>query len=149
MIRALPVCCAVLGALVLVAAPPSRALAQFGVPSSRRVEPTTTAPPPDPSKPYVGPDGHQHDTVSVHCNAELGHDCYFAILRAKGGVKLVKLGSHLQLNVDDLEIGKDLFTAMVDNPPPTSLSVCRAEASDTIPCRWGVLKVAINEAGNR
>jgi len=140
MIRFIPPRHTLLFALSLTAAGPPTALAQFGV---------SPIPVPQSDKPYIGPDGHQHDTVTVHCFAELGHTCYFKILRAKGGVVPVKLAATLRTEVIDLEIGKDLFTVKIDQPPPNSFSVCRAEATDTPPCHWGVVKSSINETGNR
>ncbi len=94
-------------------------------------------------------DGHRHDTVTILCNTQYGHSCYFNILRAKGGVLPVKLDAQQKVDTPDLEVGKDFFTVMVDRPPPSNISVCRAEASDSPPCRWGVLQKAINDSGNR
>lgn len=91
----------------------------------------------------VGPDGHQHDSVNVICTADPISFCYFNILRARGGVVQLKLAGKTTRTVDDLEIGKDYFTAMVDTPAPTSLSTCRASVGDIKPCFWGVLKANI------
>ena len=119
-----------LAALALLALTPATGSAQF-------------------TKPPVGLDGHQHDTINIRCYAENAQYCYFNILRAKGGIAQAKVarGQFAQLN--DMEIDKDYFTVTLDQPAPTSLSLCRAMATDASPCRWGVLKGSINDSGNR
>jgi len=119
-----------LAALALLALTPATGSAQF-------------------AKPPVGLDGHQHDSVYVQCTSTSAAYCYFYVLRAKGGVALAKVPHGQAMTLNDLEIGKDYFTVMLDQPPPTSLSLCRAMATDAAPCRWGVLKGSINDSGNR
>ena len=92
----------------------------------------------------VGPDGHQHDEVSVTCTAPAGSACYVSILRARGGVVSLKVIGQTIQTVDDVEVGKDYYVITVDAKPPNSLSACRAAAyDDTTPCYWGLLASSI------
>jgi hypothetical protein len=127
-------------ALALLALGPATGLAQTGLPQ--------TGPTQD-DRSTLGLDGHQHDTVYATCSSTSAQYCYFNILRAKGGVMPAKVAHGSVTALNDLEIGKDVFIVTLDQPPPNSISMCRAMAIDSSPCRWGVLARAINDAGNR
>lgn len=95
--------------------------------------------------PTIGPDGHQHDTVTAACGAPAGSTCYVSILRARGGVVSLKLMGQTKQAVSDVEVGKDYYVIMVDAKPPNSLSACRASTYDSNPCYWGLLTASIGD----
>jgi hypothetical protein len=98
------------------------------------------AAPPEPQS-----DGHRHDTITAECHAPAQSTCYFNILLYRGGLRPVKVKGGQKLEVKDLEVGKDLYLVMVDEPPPTSFATCRARVGDRSPCVWGLLSSSISE----